>query len=69
VEIIRRNAGTVDYNLGIVKLSDFSVEFYEGSGIRISANTLEKNVTAPKRRVLILNDKDVKINMIESATR
>jgi hypothetical protein len=69
VEIIRRNAGTVDYDTGTVKLSDFSVEFYEGSGIRISANTEEKNVTAPKRRVLLLNDRDVQINIREADVR
>jgi hypothetical protein len=69
IEIIRRNAGTVDYDNGVVKLSDFFIDFYEGSGIRIFANTQEKNVTAPKRRVLILNNSDVKINMIESNKR
>jgi hypothetical protein len=69
VEIIRRNAGTVDYDTGTVKLSDFIVDSYEGAGIRISANTQEKNVTAPKRRVLLLNDRDILINIKEAATR
>ena len=69
VEIIRRNAGAVDYNSGVVKLSDFVVDFYEGSGIRIAANTQEKNVSAPKQRVLILNDRDVKINIKEARDR
>ncbi len=69
VEIIRRNAGTVDYDTGTVKLSDFAVEFYEGAGIRISANTQEKNVTAPKRRVLLLNDRDIQVNIREAEVR
>jgi hypothetical protein len=69
VEIIRRNAGTVDYDLGIVKLSDFIVDFYEGAGIRITANTQEKNVSAPRRRVLIVNDRDVIINIREARDR
>jgi hypothetical protein len=66
VEIIRRNAGIVDYDTGTIKLSDFVVDFYEGQGIKISANTSEKNVTAPKRRLLLLNDRDVKINIKEA---
>ncbi len=66
IEIIRRNAGTVDYDTGTVKLSDFIVDFYEGQGIRISANTQNKNVTAPNRRVLLLNDRDIKINITET---
>ena len=69
VEVIRRNAGTVDYDNGIVKLSDFVVDFYEGAGIRITANTQEKNITAPKRRVLILNDRDVTITIREARNR
>ena len=69
VEVIRRNAGTVDYDNGVVKLSDFVVDSYEGSGIRITANTQEKNITAPKRRVLILNDRDVTITIREARNR
>lgn len=69
VEIIRRDAGTVDYDNGIVKLSDFVVDSYEGAGIRITANTQEKNITAPKRRVLILNDRDVTITIREARDR
>lgn len=69
VEIIKRNAGTVDYANGIVKLSDFLVEFYEGAGIKIFATTQDKNVTAPKQRVLVLDDRDVKINIKEVTER
>jgi hypothetical protein len=69
VEIIRRNAGTVDYDNGIVKLSDFIVDSYEAPGIRIIANTEEKNITSPKRRVLSLNDRDVTITIREARDR
>lgn len=69
IEIIRRNAGTVDYENGVVKLSDFIIDSYQGTGIKVTANTIEKNVTAPKRRVLILNDNDVQISMNDTRTR
>lgn len=69
IEIIRRNAGTVEYETGIVKLADFIVDSYDGQGIRISANTLDMNVTAPKRRVLLLNDNDVQITIRDTRLR
>jgi hypothetical protein len=69
VEIIRRNAGTVDYDAGVVKLLDFVAESYSGTGISITANTQEQNVTAPRRRVLILRDEDIKINIKEAIDR
>jgi hypothetical protein len=65
IDVIRKNAGVVDYEKGIVKLSDFVVDFYDGRGIKIFAKTREKNVTAPKTRVLILEDFDVTININE----
>jgi hypothetical protein len=68
-EFIRLNAGTVDYSKGIVKLSDFIVQSYEGNGIRVSANTEEKNVTAPKTKVLLLNDSDIDIKIQETSDR
>jgi len=33
----------------------------------VSANTKERNVSAPKVRVLMLRDEDVNINVIESS--
>jgi hypothetical protein len=68
-EFIRFNAGTVDYTTGVVKLSDFITESYIGNGIRVTANTEEKNVTAPKSNVLILDDIDVEVFVEESPER
>lgn len=66
-DFIRLNAGTVNYETGVVKLSDFIVDSYEGRGIQISANTREKNVTAPKTKVLSLSDTDITINIREAS--
>jgi len=63
VQVIKRNAGIVDYNTGIVRLVDFITESYTGVGIRIIASTVEKNVTAPKDQVLIVNDADISITV------
>jgi hypothetical protein len=68
-EFLRLNAGTVDYETGIAKLSNFIVDSYTGNGIRVAANTQEKNVTAPKSNVLLLNDDDIEIIIEESPER
>lgn len=63
-EIVKRNAGVVDYSTGEVRLSDFSVDSYSPPGISVFVSTLNKNVTSPKRSVLRLRDSDITINMI-----
>lgn len=68
-EFIERNVGTVDYSTGIAKLSDFAVEGFTGAGIKVAGNTLEKNVTSPKRKVLVLKDEDVTVNVIDVGDR
>ena len=59
----------MDYDTGLVKLSDFIVDSFDGRGIQVNANTREKNVTAPKTKVLQLRDEDVEINIREVTTR
>ena len=64
-EFVRINSCEVDYATGVVRLSDFMTESYTGRGIKVSANTKEKNVTSPKTKILLLNDSDIVINMKE----
>lgn len=63
VQIVKRNMGTVDYQTGTIRLVDFVADSYPGTGIRIIASTVEKNVTSPKDQVLILNDADISITV------
>lgn len=63
---IKRDVGTVDYGNGIVRLSDFSVDSYDGNGIQVFAKTKERNVTAPKSRILLLLNKDIRITVKET---
>ena len=62
-QIINPSAGTVDYATGEVKLTKFVVSAYTGAGIKICANTKRSDITAPKGRVFIIRDADVKVNM------
>ena len=61
--IINPSAGTVDYKKGEVKLTKFVVSGFTGTGIKICANTKRSDITAPKGRVFIIRDVDVKVNM------
>ena len=62
-QIINPTAGTVNYITGEVKLIKFKVESYTGSAIKFTAKTKENDVKAPKGRVFILRDTDVKTVM------
>jgi len=62
-QIINPTAGTVDYDKGEVKLTNFKVETYTGSAIKVSGKTIDNDVVAPKGRVFILRDTDVKVVM------
>ena len=66
-QIINPTAGTVDYKTGEVKLTNFKVETFTGSAIKISAKTKAADIKAPKGRVFILRDTDVKVimNLVE----
>lgn len=59
-QIVKPNAGTVDYVTGDVKLVNFETESYPGSAIKIYANTQQDDITSPNGRVFLLRDEDVK---------
>ena len=62
-QILNPTAGTVDYEKGEVKLTNFKVESYTGSAIKVMAKTIDNDVKAPQGRVFILRDTDVKVVM------
>lgn len=69
-QIINPTAGTVDYVKGEVKLTNFKVENFTGSAIKIMAKTKVDDVKAPQGRVFIIRDVDVKIYMnLDEATK
>lgn len=63
VEILNSNAGTVDYITGKVNLSDFEVDSYTGSSIKIYANQVDEDISAPRTRVLILREEDITVTV------
>lgn len=63
--ILNANAGTVDYNTGIVRLVNFTTDGYAGSSIKIFAKKKETDIISPKNRLLQLRDSDVRIIFTE----
>jgi len=64
-EIVKPKVGTVDYTTGVVKLTDFIVESYNGSEIKIIARTKADDYKSPNGRIFYIKDEDVTVKMIE----
>lgn len=62
--VINPTAGTVNYATGEVKLTRLTVESYDGDAIKIMANIKSSDYIAPKGRVFIIRDTDVKVSMV-----
>jgi hypothetical protein len=67
-QIINPAAGTVNYKTGEVKLTKFIASAYTGAGIKITARLKNSDVVAPKGRVFIIRDTDVKVVMTNEST-
>lgn len=65
VQVLSQSAGTVDYTTGTIALSDFVVSAYDGSGIKIQVNTIARDITPTKNRILSINTDDVTVTVIE----
>lgn len=63
--ILNANAGTVDYNTGIVRLVNFTTDGYAGSSIKIFAKKKETDIISPKNRLLQIRDSDIRIVFTE----
>lgn len=66
VQVLNPIVGTVDYSTGLLNLVNFFTDRYTGSAIKIHANTVDRNINAPKNRVFSIRNADVTVNMIES---
>lgn len=64
--IINPSIGTVDYDLGEVRLINFAVDSFSGDAIKIYAASMTPNIVAPKNRVISIRSEDIQINFTES---
>lgn len=65
-QIVKPKVGTVDYQTGVVKLTDFETDGYTGREIKIIAQTAVDDIKSPQGRIFFIRDDDVTINLIET---
>jgi|TARA_B110000908_G_scaffold158665_1_gene200017 hypothetical protein len=61
--VFKRSVGTINYSTGAVKLSNLIVDTYEGSAIKFIANSVAKDVKAPKDRIITIRGEDITVNV------
>jgi hypothetical protein len=64
-QVLVPSVGSVDYIIGIVRLSSLVVDGFAGRAIKVFANTVDADISSPKSRILTIRDEDVKIRLIE----
>ena len=60
---VQRNIGTVNYTSGDVTIRPITIQDYDGAGINIYARFVNKDIIAPKDRILKIRDQDIRINI------
>ena len=61
--VFKRSVGTINYSTGAVKLSNLIVDTFEGSAIKFIANSVAKDVKAPKDRIITIRGEDITVNV------
>ena len=61
--VFKRSIGTINYITGAVKLSNLIVDSFEGNAIKFIANSVAKDVKAPKDRIITIRDEDITVNV------
>ena len=58
-----REIGTVDYDTGLVKLKGFAPQALIDNRFEIFARTLEKDITAQRRTILSIRNRDIRVEV------
>jgi hypothetical protein len=58
-----KTIGSVNYNSGVVEISDLLVSKYEGAAIHIHANPASKDIAGIKNTILRIKDSDVEVTI------
>jgi hypothetical protein len=61
--VFKRSLGTIDYSTGAIKLSNLIVDSYEGGAIKFIANSVAKDIKAPKDRIITIRGDDITVNV------
>jgi hypothetical protein len=61
--VFKSNVGTVNYTTGAVKLSNLTVDSFEGNAIKFTASTINKDVKTPKDRIITIRGEDITVTV------
>ena len=61
--VFKPAVGTVDYITGTVRLSDVTISSFEGSAIKFTADSVSKDITPSKDRIIVIRGDDITVNV------
>ena len=61
--VFKRSIGTINYSTGAIKLSNLIVDSFEGGAVKFIANSVAKDVKAPKDRIITIRGEDITVNV------
>lgn len=62
---LKRQAGTINYDTGLVNILPISIGTYSGQALRIYARAMSKDVRTIKQTILQLNAEDILVNVTQ----
>jgi hypothetical protein len=62
-QIINPKIGTVDYDTGVISLTNFRADEYDNAAIFIKADTTRASIFAPKGRLFTVRDTEVNVTI------
>jgi len=66
--VFKSNVGTLNYTTGAIKLSNITVDSFEGASIKFTASTINKDVKTPKDRIISIRGEDITVTVTPLAT-
>jgi hypothetical protein len=60
---IIKTVGSVDYNTGAIKLTNFSIDSYDGSALKIYVTPAEKDIIITKNEILYVESDEINFDI------
>jgi hypothetical protein len=61
--VFKTKVGTINYTTGAVKLSNLTIDSFEGNAIKFTASNINKDVKTPKDRIITIRSEDITITV------
>jgi hypothetical protein len=61
--VFKSNVGTINYTTGAIKLSNLTVDSFEGNAIKFTAVNISKDVKTPKDRIIAIRGEDITVTV------